>query len=204
MPLFLQFPVFRHSYHCLPGLYLETQSEAQSIQSGSGWLKWAIVGEASSLELLAHGIPCPYQDPTPYSYLTTVLSWSPFETIFGVVSGGSKELQYHSPLCLSTEKNSVRSKVIDKKWFIRIGCLWGLQVTGKVVSCPKNLLSYGFITKGKVKRGRTSLSFLSRRHASIISSSSRLSRGVFLSLHGQDRSTDYCFLYVQAAYPRDH
>ena len=32
--------------------------------------------------------------------------------------------------------------------------------------------------------GRTSLSFLSRHHASIISSSSKLSRGVFLSLHG--------------------
>ena len=38
---------------------------------------------------------------------------------------GSTELQYHSPLCLSTENNSARGKVIDKKWFIRIGCLWG-------------------------------------------------------------------------------
>ena len=46
----------------------------------------------------------------------------------------------------------------------------------------KNLLGYNFIIKGKVGRGRrTSLSFLSRCHASIISSS-RLSRGVFLSL----------------------
>ena len=77
-------------------------------------------------------------------------------------------------------------------------------MTGEGVSHPKNLLSYGFIIKGKVERGRTSLSFLSRRHASVISSSSRLSRRVFLSLHGQTRSTDYCFLYVQAAYPRDH
>ena len=96
------------------------------------------------------------------------------------------------------------SKVIDKKWFIRIGCLWGLQATGGV-SCPKNLLSYGIIIKGKVERGRTSLSFLSRRHASIISSSSRLSRGVFLSLRGSSRSTNYCcFFCVQRACPRDH
>ena len=44
----------------------------------------------------------------------------------------------------------------------------------------ENLLGYSFIIKGKVERGRrTSLSFLSRCHASIISSSSRLGRGVF-------------------------
>ena len=43
--------------------------------------------------------------------------------LFGGILGGSKELQYHSPLCLSTEKNSARGKVIDKKQFIRIGHL---------------------------------------------------------------------------------
>ena len=43
-------------------------------------------------------------------------------------SRGSKELWYHHPLCLCTKKNSVRGKMIDKKWFIRIGCLWSLQV----------------------------------------------------------------------------
>ena len=49
--------------------------------------------------------------------------------------------------------------------------------------------------------GRSSLPFLSRRHVSIISSSSRLGRGVFLSLQDQARSTNYCFLCVQRAYP---
>ena len=48
------------------------------------------------------------------------------------------------------------------------------------------------------------MSFLSRHHASIIISSSRLSRDVFLSLHGQARFTNYGFLCVQRAYPRDH
>ena len=32
----------------------------------------------------------------------------------------------------------------------------------------------------------------------------RLSRGIFLSLHGQARSTNYCFLCVQRACSRDH
>ena len=60
----------------------------------------------------------------------------------------------------------------------------------------ENLLSYSFIIKGKVARGRRpSLSFLSRPHVSISSSSSMLSRGVFLSLCGQVRSTNYYYYY---------
>ena len=51
---------------------------------------------------------------------------------------------------------------------------------------------------------RPPLSFLSRRHASIIGSASRLSRGVFLSLHGQARSTNYQFSCVERARPRAH
>ena len=66
-------------------------------------------------------------------------------------------------------------------------------LSGWVVLHHKNFLGYSFIIKGKVQKGRT-LSFLSRHHASIISSSSRLNRRVFLSLHGQARSTNYCFL----------
>ena len=98
---------------------------------------------------------------------------------------GSKELPYHN-LCLSAEKNSMRGKVIDKKWFIRIGCLWGLQAGRREMPHPRNLLGYSFIIKGKVGRGRrTSLPFLSRCHASITSSSSTLDKGVFLCLHGR-------------------
>lgn len=44
----------------------------------------------------------------------------------------------------------------------------------------------------------------SRCYAYISSFSSRLSRGVFLSIQGQVRSTNGCFLYVQRAGPRDH
>ena len=61
----------------------------------------------------------------------------------------------------------------------------------------KSLLGYSFIIKRKVGTGRRpSLSFLSRHPASIISFS-KLSRGVFLSFHGQARATNYCFLCVQ-------
>ena len=48
--------------------------------------------------------------------------------------------------------------------------------------CPKNLLHYSFIMKGKSGWGRTSCSFLSRCHASINSFSSRFGRGVFWSI----------------------
>ena len=60
-----------------------------------------------------------------------------------------------------------------------------------------------FIIKGTVG-GRTSLSFLRKHHASIISSSSRLSGGVYLSLHGQAESINYCFLCVHSICLRDH
>ena len=80
-------------------------------------------------------------------------------------------------------KNSARGKVIDKKWFIRRGLLWGLQAGRQAL--PGYLVGYIFILKGREGKGRRpSLSFLSRCHAFITSSSSRLG---FLSLHGQAR-----------------
>ena len=86
-------------------------------------------------------------------------------------------------------KNLVRGKVMDKKGFIRIGHLWGLQEASKRVPHPENLVGYSFIIKGKVRRGERPLSssFLSRCQISIISSSSSLGRGVFLSLCCQAR-----------------
>ena len=46
--------------------------------------------------------------------------------------------------------------------------------------CLRALVDYSFRIKGKVGKGRlTSLSFLSRHHGPIISSSSRLCRGGF-------------------------
>ena len=92
-------------------------------------------------------------------------------------------------------KNSTRGKVIDKKQFIRIGCLWSLQAGREGIPCPKNSVGYSFIIKGKLGREGT-LCFLGRHHASIISSSSMLGKGVFLSLGGQARSTNYYFFYV--------
>lgn len=63
---------------------------------------------------------------------------------------------------------------------------------------------YSFIIEGEVGRERRMpSSFLSGHPASITSSSSRLSRGVLLSLRAQARSTNYCVLCVQRARPRD-
>ena len=122
-----------------------------------------------------------------------------YETVC-VVFWGPRELRYHSSLCLDTEKNSARGKGIDKMWFIKIGCLWGLQVGRQEIQCPENLLGHSFIIKWKVERGRRpSVSFSSGCPASIMSSSSRYGRGILLSLHSQAMSTNYCFLCVQRA-----
>ena len=62
-------------------------------------------------------------------------------------------------------------------------------------------MGYSFTFKGKVGRERTPFysSFLNRCHTFIISCSSRLSRGVFLSLPFLflARSTSYCILGMQ-------
>ena len=69
---------------------------------------------------------------------------------------------------------------------------------------PQELTGLQFSNQRKHQEGkRTSLSLLSGHHASIISSSSKSGEGVFLSLPGETRSTDYC-LCVQRACPRDH
>ena len=56
--------------------------------------------------------------------------------------------------------------------------------------CPKNSLGYSFIIKGKVLGWGEgpSFSFLSRCHVSIISSSPRSGREVYLPLYGQART----------------
>jgi len=77
---------------------------------------------------------------------------------------------------------------------------------GKGVPHPQELTGLQFYNQRRrgevVGGGKTFPVFLSRCHASIISSPSRLSR-VYLSLPGQAGSTD-CFLCVQRACPRDH
>ena len=85
--------------------------------------------------------------------------------LFGGILGGSKELQYHSPLCLSTEKNSARGKVIDKKQFIRIGHLWVLKV-GRQEVPPWELSGLQFYNqrKSEEKEKTTFFSFLSICH----------------------------------------
>ena len=60
------------------------------------------------------------------------------------------------------------------------------KCVGKGMQGPKNSVGYSFIIKGKVERGkRPPSSFLIRCLTFITSASSRLDKGVFLSLHGQ-------------------
>ena len=56
---------------------------------------------------------------------------------------GSKELHYHSPLCLSTEKNSVRQSDLLKK-----DTCEPCKQMGKEVPHPKSLPGYSVIIKG--------------------------------------------------------
>ena len=98
----------------------------------------------------------------------------------GAVSGASKSSRTQSFMFRSRE-NGVRGKVGGKRCFIRIGD-----------ALRTHWLQ--FYSRRKSGEGRRpSLSFLSRGHGSIISSSSGLSKGIFLTLHSQARSTNYCF-----------
>ena len=130
--------------------------------------------------------------------------------LIGVISGASKEFRYHCPLCLSIGKNSARGKMIDKKWFIGIGWLWGLQVGGREKACPRTYwVTYSFRIKGEVRRGKI---FLCLFWDVMLPSSAplpggswhgSLGMGVLLSLHGHVRSTNNCFSCVQRACLRD-
>ena len=72
----------------------------------------------------------------------------------GGALGGSKELRFFMS---QHRKSSARGKVIDKKWFIRIARLWGLQASRWVLLCPKYLAGYVFTITGKVGRGKDHL-----------------------------------------------
>ena len=112
------------------------------------------------------------------------------ETVWCHVQG-PQELWSFMSQC---RKNSARDKVIDKRWFIRIEPLRGLQAGRWEDVTPQELTGLQFYNQSKSGRGRRAfLSFLSRCHASIIRSSFRLGRRVFLSLCGQVRSTNCCF-----------
>ena len=63
-------------------------------------------------------------DPRP-SYLTAILPQSPSETIC-VISGAPKS-SGTIVLYVSMQQRIQWEAEVDKKWFIRTGCLWGLQ-----------------------------------------------------------------------------
>ena len=129
----------------------------------------------------------------------------------------SKELQ---SFMSQHRKNSTRGKVIDKKWFIRDRRWWDLQAGGREGATPWEVSGLQLYHQRKCGVGKKQLSssLLSRWHASTMSSSSRLGRGVFFlvptwssqgcknyfwSLYNEHLPINYC-LYLCRACPRDH
>ena len=70
-----------------------------------------------------------------------------------VLLGGSEELWSFMSQC---RNNSARGKVIDKNWFIRIGCLWDLQAGRQEVAAPQELTGLQLYNQ-KVRRRRRRL-----------------------------------------------
>ena len=85
-------------------------------------------------------------------------------------------------LYVSGQKEFNRGKVVYKKWFIRIRCLWGLQAGGQEGLSWRTF--YNFTIKGKLGKGGkpTSSSFLNKRQVSMITISSTSGRGSFCVL----------------------
>ena len=95
---------------------------------------------------------------------------------------------------LARDKEMVRSDLLDED------ACEAYKGAGEGMP-PWEFTALQFYNQKKDEGGRLSLSFLNRHHASIISSSSGLSMGVFLFLQGKARSTNYCFLCVHRACP---
>ena len=95
------------------------------------------------------------------------------------VGMGSEELWF---FMFQERKSSTRGKVVDKKWFIRIGCLWGLQAGRQEGDTLRTF--YNFIIKGKLGKGGRppSSSFLNMCQVSMITFSSTSGRGSFCVL----------------------
>ena len=113
----------------------------------------------------------------------------------GVISGGggcSEELWDHSP---SASVQRIQREPSDRwEGIDQYRTLVRLTSRQARDAAPWGLSGLQFYNQRQSGEGRrASLSFLSGRHASIISSSSRLGRGVFLSPNDQTRSTSYCF-----------
>ena len=121
---------------------------------------------------------------------------------------GQRSLVSHSPRGCKKLDTAVllrtHSRVMDKKWCIRIGCLWGLQVVDKRVPCLENLWGYSFIIKGKVgKWRRTSWSFLNRHDVSVISSFSSWP-GEFSCFYMVKLGSQITVSVCESTCPRDH
>ena len=69
----------------------------------------------------------------------------------GSFQWGSEKLRYRSSSCQHGEESS-ESKVVDKKWFMRIKPLWGLQADGWEV--PPELRGLQFYNQTKSGEGK--------------------------------------------------
>lgn len=106
------------------------------------------------------------------------------------VGMGSEELWL---FMFQGRKNSTRGKVVHKKWFIRIGCLWGLQATGQEGATLRTF--YNFVTKGKLGKGGRppSSSFWTCVKFPWPLSPPHQAGGVFVSCRGQAKTVTVLF-----------
>ena len=137
--------------------------------------------------------------------------WSSWACVPLLLSSRTQESQLQKPMCPrahvpTRQASTMTSSHSTTKEWLPLPTTRENPHSNKEPAQPKiNLKKKFFFKTGNMGRGRrTSLSFWSRQHASIISSSSRLSRVVFLSLCSQARSTNYCFLCGQRACLRGH
>ena len=101
-------------------------------------------GNAEFFEVTVHK-QFPHRSGTPSAYTDTPVDRKPTGVISGVLQRALVPQSYMS----QCREKFTESKVIDKKWFIKIGCLWGLQVNGWETAHPEVLVVYSFIIKGK-------------------------------------------------------
>ena len=88
--------------------------------------------------------------------LTFNKSWPSEVSLLDGVSGASELWCFMS----QHRKNSARSKVLEKKWLIRIGHLWGLQVDGWGDATSWKLSEVQFYNQWKSGKGEKIFFFL--------------------------------------------
>ena len=82
----------------------------------------------------------------------------------------------------------MRGQVIDEKWFLTIGRLYGSQVGRQVLWCPGYSVGYIFVIRGREKMGRSCLSWVDVTSPSTAPLPGRAGKFTCASLYSQTRT----------------